>query len=85
MSVTILPVDKDLLDYISKRGLTKKFQKQLKFLSENPKHPSLNIELLNPKERAIYSFRIDRKFRALFFFVSEENAIKIFDANDHYQ
>jgi plasmid maintenance system killer protein len=38
------------------------------------KHPSLNTELLEPKWRGIYSFRSDRKYRALFFITKRGTA-----------
>lgn len=81
----IVPPSDRVLKYIAKRGLTEKYNKQIKLLSENLAHPSLNVEKLEPKEANIYSFRIDKQFRGLFFFVPEEDSIKIFEANDHYQ
>lgn len=30
-------------------GLKRKFEKQMTFLKANPRHPSLNLELLEPK------------------------------------
>lgn len=65
--ITILPVRQKVQNKISKFGLVRKFEKQIKLLTVNPKHPSLNLELLEPKRHGIYSFRIDRKYRALFF------------------
>lgn len=81
----IIPPSDRILKYIAKRDLTEKYNKQIKLLSENLQHPSLNVEKLEPKEKGIYSFRIDKQFRGFFIFISEENAIKIFDVNDHYQ
>jgi len=57
----------DLTAYLKDRGLLKKWQKAVLLFNANIKHPSLNTELLEPKWRGIYSFRIDRKYRALFF------------------
>lgn len=61
------PLRKDIGDYLIKHNLEKKFQKALRFFEEDHKHPSLNTELLEPKKYGIYSFRIDKKIRALFF------------------
>ncbi len=72
-----------LQKYLKDHNLQKKFEKQLKFLKENPSHPSLNIEIIEPKERKIYSFRIDRKYRAVFVVVKGE--ILIIDINNHYK
>ncbi len=72
-----------LQKYLKDHNLQKKFDKQFKFLKENPSHPSLNIEIIEPKVRKIYSFRIDRKYRAVFVEVKDE--ILIIDINNHYQ
>lgn len=72
----------DLLKYLAKHNLKKKFDKQVKLLEENPRHPSLNTERLEPKHLKIYSFRVDRKYRAIFIINSEE--VEIVDINDHY-
>src|SRR3990167_7702558 len=47
--------------FIKRRGLIKKFNKQIKIFQKNPRHPSLHTELLEPKSKGVYSFRIDRK------------------------
>ena len=46
-------------------------------------YPSLKVELLEPKWRGIYSFRLDRKYRALFF-ISAGQA-EIFQITNHYK
>ena len=46
----------DLLEYL--HGLVKKWQKATALFENNPSHASLNTELLEPKHRAIYSFRL---------------------------
>lgn len=77
------PLSPRLHKYLQRYGLVKKFVKQLALLIENPKHPSLNTELLEPKRIKVYSFRIDRKYRASFSIILGE--IEIFDITDHYQ
>jgi len=62
----------------------KKFEKQRKIFEGNPFHPSLHTELLEPKKMHVWSFRINRKYRALFIF-QERDRIEILDVNDHYQ
>ena len=69
--------------YLKKRNLTKKFNKQKNFLLQNPQHPSLNLELLQPKSESIYSFRIDKQYRALF--IVFNNKVEIIDINNHYK
>ena len=51
--------------YLDKRGLLSKWYKAVILFEVNPRHPSLNTELMEPKEEMIYSFRIDKKYRAL--------------------
>lgn len=60
------PLEPKLVKFATRHTLTKKLAKQIKLLEENPKHPSLNTEKLEPKELSLYSFRIDRKYRAIF-------------------
>jgi len=73
----------DLKKYLQKRNLEAKFQKQLKLFEQNPKYPSLNTEILEPKHLKIYSFRIDKKYRAIF--VITNGQIEVVDINDHYE
>lgn len=82
--MNILPLHNDLEKYIAKRGLQKKFEKQKLLFEINPFHPSLNTELLVPREMKIWSFRIDRKYRALFIF-HDKSTIEIIDVNNHYR
>lgn len=79
----IKPLRADLTEYILKNNLSKKWSKALYLLESNIKHPSLNTELLVPRWRGIYSFRIDRKYRALFFIINDE--IEIFQITNHYK
>jgi len=80
----ILPVHKDIINYLTKRGLTKKFEKQTKLFQINPFYPSLETELLEPKHLRFWSFRVDKKYRAVFIF-REKNVVEIIDVNNHYR
>lgn len=80
----ILPLRADQERFLKRRTLLRKYQKQKKLLEENIFHPSLNFELLEPKHMHIYSFRIDRKYRAMFVFVHSE-LIEVVDINNHYK
>lgn len=73
-----------LTKYLQKRNLTRKFEKQLRFFVDNPSHPSLNLEILEPRGEGLYSFRIDKKYRAIFVFITSEE-IEIVDINPHYE
>lgn len=81
----ILPLSPRLQKYLRKRNLLAKYEKQARLLVKNPKHPSLRIELLEPHERGIYSFRLDRQYRALFFFRDDVATIEVITITSHYQ
>lgn len=80
----ILPLHSELKEYLKARQLDRKFKKQTNLFIEDPFHPGLRTELLEPRRMKIWSFRIDRKYRALFVFI-ERDIIEIIDINDHYQ
>lgn len=80
----ILPIHPDLVFYLKKHQLIRKFEKQKRLFEQNPFHNSLNTEVLKPKEFKIYSFRIDRKYRAIFVYQSED-IVEITDINNHYK
>jgi len=79
----ILPLHSDIKKYLAKRALDKKFEKQRNLFEINPFYPGLNTELLEPREMKIWSFRVDKKYRALFIFHDKET-IEIIDVNNHY-
>lgn len=81
----ILGVNRRVEKYIRRRGLTKKFSKQLRLLKQNPRHPGLNVELLEPRNHGIYSFRVDKKYRALFVYRDDKRVIEILVVTAHYQ
>lgn len=80
----ILPIHRDIIEYVRNHNLEKKFVKQIKFLKNNVRHPSLEVELLEPKHLKFYSFRIDKQYRASFIFRDWET-VEIIDANNHYR
>lgn len=63
----IKPINKKLIKFLQIHNLNKKWKKVKKLFENNSQHPSLKTELLEPRWRGIYSFRIDKKYRALFF------------------
>lgn len=73
----------DLEKKIIRYGLREKFAKAKALFEGNPGHPSLHTELLEPKQFKIYSFRMDRKFRALF--IITPGGVELTDINLHYQ
>jgi len=79
----VKPLRHDLTEYLKKQNITTKFNKAKKLFEQNLRHPSLNTEILEPHHHGIYSFRIDRKYRALFFFDGE--LVEIFQITNHYR
>ncbi len=79
----VKPLRADLLNYAKKHRLERKLERQIAFFTVNPKHPSLHTEILEPKELKIYSFRIDRKYRAIFI-LTDDGEAEIVDINNHY-
>jgi len=80
----INPIRDDLEQYLKKHNLKKKYKKAKLFFEQDPFYPSLNTELLEPKDRLIYSFRLDKKYRAIFIYVSD-NTIEIIAFTNHYK
>jgi Txe/YoeB family toxin of Txe-Axe toxin-antitoxin module len=74
----------DLAEYLHKHNLVKKYQKAVKLFEVDPFYPSLNTELLEPKERLIYSFRLDIKYRAIFVYI-DKNRVEIIAITNHYK
>ena len=51
----ILPLHPELKEYLKARQLDKKFEKQTNLFKENPFHPGLRTELLEPRRMKIWS------------------------------
>lgn len=82
--MTILPLRRDLERYLDRHQLRQKWDKQRKLIENNWRHTSLHTELLEPKDLRIYSFRLDRKYRAVFVFV-DDSTIEVIDLTSHYE
>ena len=82
--MNIEPLRSDILKYLRARRLLKKWEKASALFEQNIRHPSLNVELLEPHWRGIYSFRIDRKYRALFF-ITTRGTTEVFSVTNHYK
>lgn len=80
----IHPLRKDIMVYIQRCGLLKKWLKIKVLFEENLRHPSLHTELMEPKENLIYSFRLNKKYRALFL-VHANKSIEIIGVTNHYR
>ena len=79
----IKPLGKHVDETLGKYGLTRKWNKVKKLFEVNIRHPSLHTELLEPHWRGIYSFRLDKKYRALFFIT--EGKAEVFKITKHYK
>ena len=82
--MNIRPLKKDLLEYIDKHSLGAKWGKARLLFEKNIRHTSLKTELLQPHWRGIYSFRIDQKYRALFF-IKKDRIAEVFSITNHYK
>jgi plasmid maintenance system killer protein len=80
----VLPLHDEITEYLKKHSLDKKFNKQKRLFENNLRHTSLETELLEPKHLRIYSFRVDKKYRAIFIF-HNKYAVEIIDVNNHYK
>lgn len=74
----------DLVTYLAEHGLTKKWAKCRVLFEADPFYPSLHVELLEPKERRIYSLRLDRRYRALFIYLGNQE-VEIVAFTNHYK
>ena len=74
---------RDIIEYIIVNKLGKKWDKASGLFNNNIRYPSLEVELLEPHWRGIYSFRIDKKYRALFFIVN--GVAEVFKITNHYK
>lgn len=82
--MNILQLHREIIEYVRKHNIEKKLYKQISIIRENINHPSLHVELLEPKHLRFFSFRIDRKYRAIFIFRNKET-IEILNVTDHYR
>ena len=81
---SIINLRDDIKKYLQKHGLAKKWEKAKKLFENDPSYPSLNTELLEPKHRLIYSFRLDKKYRAIFICLPEDK-VEIIAVTKHYR
>lgn len=79
----IRPLREDLREYLKTRRLEKKWEKARDFFERDIGYSSLETELLEPRWRGVYSFRLDKKYRALFVITSNE--AEIIRITNHYK
>ena len=79
----ILPLRDDLYRKIVLYGLVPAWDKAVKLFECDHRYPSLHAELLEPKHHGIHSFRINQKYRALFFV--KDGRAEVFQITNHYR
>jgi len=82
--MTVLPLKPRLEIFLKRRNLLSQYEKQKTLFELNPRHPSLHTERLEPSVFNICSFRINKKFRALFAYQNNET-VEVIDINNHYR
>jgi len=80
----IKPLKSRLEKFLTEHQLNRKWEKAKNLFESDIRHPSLNVELLEPKWRGIYSFRLDKQYRALFF-IDSHNQAEILQITKHYR
>ena len=73
-------INKKIKNFLQKRDLQKQFKKCCQDL-ENNNLKKVNLKKLSPKWMNIFSFRINKQFRAMGIF--HENVFRIFKISDH--
>ena len=79
----IKPLKNKIHEYLKKHQLEKKYLKAKELFEKDINHPSLNVELLEPKHLKVYSFRLDIKYRAIFIIV--DGQAEILTVTVHYR
>ena len=82
--IEVLPLNRNIITKAQRLNVAKKLEKCIGLLKSNLEHPGLHVELLEPKSMGIWSFRVDRKIRALFIFRNDKKAIEILTITVHY-
>lgn len=80
----ILPLHADVRAYLREHQLIRKWEKASRLFEANIRHSSLNTELMEPHWRGVYSFRLDKKYRALFLIISP-NEVEVIAVTNHYK
>lgn len=60
----------------------KKAKKQFELFIQNLFHPSLHTEKLEPKNKNLWSFRVDKNYRVIFTFMDKETLL-LLDIGPH--
>lgn len=52
-------------------SIQKKAERQTELFRENPFHPSLHTEKLEPRNKEVWSFRVDKRYRIFFRYINK--------------
>lgn len=78
-----IKIKKSEVTYLQKRQLEQNYKKQKNLLLEG-NSDQVDFKLRKPKQEQIYSFRLNKKFRAFCIFEdSEKTILRVFKINDH--
>ena len=56
-------------------SIKRKSEKQISLFIRDPRYPSLHVEKLEPKSKQYWSLRIDKQYRIIFRFLSENTVV----------
>lgn len=80
MNIAEVFEEPDILEYLESRNLLKQYQKAKKYLLLGHLK-QVHFKLRQPKEKGIYSFRINKQFRALC--VYKQGELRVFEIDNH--
>lgn len=69
-----------MVDYLHKRGLTERYQKAKRLLSDDL-FGAVSLKKRNPKPAGVWYFRINKQYRALC--IREKDTLIVFSIDDH--
>lgn len=61
--------------------IKRKLCKQEKIFIQNPRHPSLNTEKITPKQKEIWTYRVDKRYRVAFRFENNDTVVLLVVGN----
>jgi Txe/YoeB family toxin of Txe-Axe toxin-antitoxin module len=79
----VKPLNKKQIKFIEQHDLKIKYEKAVKLFEIDHRYPSLQLELLEPKNLKFYSFRLNTKYRVVFIVVDGE--AEVIAITNHYK
>lgn len=65
-------------------NIKRKAENQERLFRENPFYPSLHTEKLQPKNREVWSFRINKEYRIIFRFLKNNQVLFLAAGHHHW-